>query len=52
MFIILLSTDPFLYFKVLEIVNIMVFISCSICNNPLHHSSASEELKFITEGSK
>lgn len=51
-FILLLSTDQCFFFQVLEIVNIMVFISCYICNNPMHYSSVSEELKFIKEGSK
>lgn len=51
-FILLLNTDQCFLFIGLEIVNIMFFILCYICNNLLHHSSASTGLEFIKEGSK
>ena len=51
-FILLLDTDQCFFFIGLEIMSIMLFILYCICNNALHHSSASTGLKFIKEGSK
>lgn len=51
-FIMLLNANQHFFLTGLEIMNIMFSILCCICNNPLHHLSASIGLKFIKEGCK